>query len=135
VDQFKLEIAEGIAIVKVDIPSATLREAKPMWELFESEMIFDWKKIIIDLTACTFIDSTFIGMIIKIFRRVNEKESQMKLVFPQITDIESFRVVGITKILECFNSVENAIKSYEPHASVKRIDIDQKSLYHSIMHV
>jgi anti-anti-sigma factor len=135
VDQFKLEIAEGIAIVKVDIPSATLREAKPMWELFESEMIFDWKKIIIDLTACTFIDSTFIGMIIKIFRRVNEKESQMKLVFPQITDIESFRVVGITKILECFNSVENAIKSYQPHASVKRIDIDQKSLYHSIMHV
>jgi len=135
VDQFKLEIAEGIAIVKVDIPSATLREAKPMWELFESEMIFDWKKIIIDLTACTFIDSTFIGMIIKIFRRVNERESQMKLVFPQITDIESFRVVGITKILECFNSVENAIKSYEPHASVKRIDIDQKSLYHSIMHV
>jgi anti-anti-sigma factor len=134
-DQFKLEIAEGIAIVKVDIPSATLREAKPMWELFESEMIFDWKKIIIDLTACTFIDSTFIGMIIKIFRRVNEKESQMKLVFPQITDIESFRVVGITKILECFNSVENAIKSYQPHASVKRIDIDQKSLYHSIMHV
>lgn len=134
-DQFKLEIAEGIAIVKVDIPSATLREAKPMWELFENEMIFDWKKIIIDLTACTFIDSTFIGMIIKIFRRVNEKESQMKLVFPQITDIESFRVVGITKILECFNSVENAIKSYEPHASVKRIDIDQKSLYHSIMHV
>lgn len=134
-DQFKLEIAEGIAIVKVDIPSATLREAKPMWELFESEMIFDWKKIIIDLTACTFIDSTFIGMIIKIFRRVNERESQMKLVFPQITDIESFRVVGITKILECFNSVENAIKSYEPHASVKRIDIDQKSLYHSIMHV
>jgi anti-anti-sigma factor len=135
VDQFKLEIAEGIAIVKVDIPSATLREAKPMWELFENEMIFDWKKIIIDLTSCTFIDSTFIGMIIKIFRRVNEKESQMKLVFPQITDIESFRVVGITKILECFNSVENAIKSYEPHASVKRIDIDQKSLYHSIMHV
>jgi anti-anti-sigma factor len=134
-DQFKLEIAEGIAIVKVDIPSATLREAKPMWELFESEMIFDWKKIIIDLTACTFIDSTFSGMIIKIFRRVNEKESQMKLVFPQITDIESFRVVGITKILECFNSVENAIKSYQPHASVKRIDIDQKSLYHSIMHV
>ena len=134
-DQFKLEIAEGIAIVKVDIPSATLREAKPMWELFESEMIFDWKKIIIDLTACTFIDSTFIGMIIKIFRKVNEKESQMKLVFPQITDIESFRVVGITKILECFNSVENAIKSYQPHASVKRIDIDQKSLYHSIMHV
>jgi len=134
VDIFNLEIAEGVAIVKVDIPSATLREAKPMWKLFENEMIFDWKKIVIDLTACTFIDSTFIGMIIKLYRRISESNSQLKLVFPQITELESFRVVGITKVLECFRSVEQAVESYRPDSSVKRIDIDQKSLYHSVMH-
>lgn len=132
-DQFKLEIAEGIAIVKVDIPSATLREAKPMWDLFENEMIFDWRRIIIDLSSCSFIDSTFIGMIIKIFRRVNEMDSKIKLVFPQITDIESFRVVGITKIMECFNSVENAVKSFRPDAYVPRIRVDQKHPYQAVL--
>ena len=131
-DIFNLEIAEGVAIVKVDIPSATLREAKPMWELFESEMIFDWKRIIIDLSACTFVDSTFIGMIIKLYRRINESNSQLKLVFPQITDIESFRVVGITKIIECFKSIDLAVASFQPDSEVKRIHIEQKSLYQSI---
>ena len=131
-DIFNLEIAEGVAIVKVDIPSATLREAKPMWELFESEMIFDWKRIIIDLSACTFVDSTFIGMIIKLYRRINESNSQIKLVFPQITDIESFRVVGITKIIECFKSIDLAVASFQPDSEVKRIHIEQKSLYQAI---
>jgi len=131
-DIFNLEIAEGVAIVKVDIPSATLREAKPMWELFESEMIFDWKRIIIDLSVCTFVDSTFIGMIIKLYRKINESNSQLKLVFPQITDIESFRVVGITKIIECFKSIDIAVASFQPDSGVKRIHIEQKSLYQTI---
>lgn len=131
-DIFNLEIAEGVAIVKVDIPSATLREAKPMWELFESEMIFDWKRIIIDLSVCTFVDSTFIGMIIKLYRKINESNSQLKLVFPQITDIESFRVVGITKIIECFKSIDLAVASFQPDSRVKRIHIEQKSLYQTI---
>lgn len=131
-DIFNLEIAEGVAIVKVDIPSATMREAKPMWELFESEMIFDWKRIVIDLSSCTFIDSTFIGMIIKIYRRINESNAQLKLVFPQITETESFRVVGITKIIDCFKSVDLAVESFQPESKAKRIHIDQKSLYHSV---
>ena len=128
-DIFNLEIYDGVAVVKVDIPSATLREAKPMWELFESEEIFYWKNIIIDLSACTFVDSTFIGMIIKIFRRVNEKESRLKLVFPQLNDIESFRVVGITKIISCFKTLEQAVYSYKPNNKIPKIQIDEKSVF------
>lgn len=131
-DIFKLEIFEGVAVVKVDIPSATLREAKPMWELFESEEIFYWKNIIIDLSACTFVDSTFIGMIIKIFRRVNEKESRLKLVFPQLNDIESFRVVGITKILSCFRTLEQAVESYKPNKKINKIQFDETNVYNSV---
>lgn len=131
-DIFKLEIFEGVAVVKVDIPSATLREAKPMWELFESEEIFYWKNIIIDLSACTFVDSTFIGMIIKIFRKVNEKESRLKLVFPQLNDIESFRVVGITKILSCFRTLEQAVESYKPNKKINKIQFDETNVYNSV---
>lgn len=100
-----------------------------MWELFESEEIFYWKNIIIDLSACTFVDSTFIGMIIKIFRRVNEKESRLKLVFPQLNDIESFRVVGITKILSCFKSLDQAVESYKPNKKIPKIQFDEKSVF------
>jgi anti-anti-sigma regulatory factor len=131
-DNFSISTIDDIAVVKVDIAAATLRDSQGLWDKMAADSIFDQPKIIIDLTPCTFIDSTFIGMIVKIFKKVSEKNSFLKLAFPQITDLESFRVIGITKIVECFNSLENAIESFKPGASTPKITIDQKSLYHTI---
>lgn len=131
-ENFSINYKKDIVIVKVDLPAATMRDAQFLWEIVASDSVFDKEKIIIDLSTCSFIDSTFIGMIVKIFKRVSEKHSVMKLVFPQITDIESFRVTGIAKILECFKSLDNAIESFNPDSSVSKIDIDQSNLYHTI---
>jgi len=131
-ENFSINYKKDIVIVKVDLPAATMRDAQSLWEIVASDSVFDKEKIIIDLSACSFIDSTFIGMIVKIFKRVSEKHCVMKLVFPQITDIESFRVTGIAKILECFKNLDNAIESFNPDSSVSKIDIDQSNLYHTI---
>ena len=131
-DNFTTSFVDDIAIVKVDIAAATQRDSQGLWNHMAEGSNFDEPKIIIDLTPCTFIDSTFIGMIMKIFRTVSEKNSLLKLAFPQITDLESFRVIGISKIIECFNSLENAIESFKPGAAVSKIAIDQKSLYYTI---
>jgi anti-anti-sigma regulatory factor len=125
-DNFELEIIEGIAVVKIANTTATLKDAPFLWDLFESELVFDWKKIIIDLSLCTFVDSTFIGMIVKIFRRANDNDNHLKLVFPQITDINSFSVAGITRILECFSTLQNAVESFKPEASISKIVIDRE---------
>lgn len=131
-DNFFIDTIDDISIVKVDIAAATQRDSQGLWDKMAEASVFDQEKIIIDLTPCTFIDSTFIGMIVKIFRRVNENNGLLKLVFPQITDLESFRVIGITKILECFISLENAIESYKTGSSLQKIAIDQKTLYYTI---
>ena len=131
-ENFTLKIVDHIAIIKVELVSATLRDSQALWDMMDIDSIFEKQKIIIDLSGCTFIDSTFIGMIVKIFRRINENDGNLKLVFPQITDLESFRVIGITKILECFGTLANAIESYNPDSSVSKIDFDEKNLSHSI---
>ena len=131
-DNFTLKIVDHIAIIKVELVSATLRDSQALWDMMDIDSIFEKQKIIIDLSGCSFIDSTFIGMIVKIFRRINENNGNLKLVFPQITDLESFRVIGITKILECFGTLANAIESYNPDSSVSKIDFDEKNLSHSI---
>lgn len=131
-DNFSISTIDDISIVKVDIAAATQRDSQGLWDKMAEDLVFDQPKIIIDLTPCTFIDSTFIGMIVKIFRRVSEKDSRLKLAFPQITNLESFRVIGITKIVECFSSLEDAIESFKPGASVQKIAIDQKTLYYTI---
>ncbi|MCU0333008.1 MAG: STAS domain-containing protein [Ignavibacteriaceae bacterium] len=131
-DNFLISTIDDISIVKVDIAAATQRDSQGLWDKMAEYSIFDQPKIIIDLTPCTFVDSTFIGMIVKIFRKVNETHGLLKLAFPQITNLESFRVIGITKIVECFNSLEDAIESFNPSTSVQKIAIDQKTLYYTI---
>jgi stage II sporulation protein AA (anti-sigma F factor antagonist) len=111
-DDFKLEMIKDILVVKVDILIATHRDAKPLWDEFENHLLFNRNKIIIDLSYCSNVDSTFVGMIMKIFRKVKEKNGQLKLVYPEITTADVFQLTGIPKIIECFESREKALNSF-----------------------
>lgn len=125
-DDFKINVIDGVAVVKIDILIATHRDAKPLWDELESRLIFKWNKLIIDLSPCNYIDSTFIGMIVKIFRKVSEKNGQMVMVFPKINTIESFSVLGITKILPCYNSLEEALKGLGAQPNNQKLKFDAK---------
>jgi anti-anti-sigma regulatory factor len=111
-DEFKIDVINDILIFKVDVIIATHRDAKPMWEEFESHLLFNHKKIIIDISSCNTVDSTFIGMIIKIFRKVNEKNGQLKLIYPQVPS-DIFQLTGVSKIIDCYDNPDNAIKSFD----------------------
>jgi anti-sigma B factor antagonist/stage II sporulation protein AA (anti-sigma F factor antagonist) len=126
VDDFKMNVIDDIAVVKIDILIATHRDAKPLWDELESRLIFKWKKLIIDLSPCNYIDSTFIGMIVKIFRKVSEMNGRMILVFPKINTIESFSVLGITKIVPNYNSLEEALNSLGSQQKNQKSKINSK---------
>jgi anti-anti-sigma factor len=111
-NHFHINQIDGIILIKVDLVDATDKEAKTLMEVFERYLLFDGSKIFIDLTSCSHIDSTFIGMIVKIFKKVSEHKGQLKLVFPQLSTVDSFRVIGITKILKCYDSADEALDAY-----------------------
>jgi len=108
----------NIVVVKVDPVSATLTDAQPFWEEFEKNNLFNNSKIIIDISRCVHIDSTFMGIIVKIFKRVSGNNGQLKLVFPQLSSIDSFRISSITKVLECFDTLEEALAMLRLNLSV-----------------
>ena len=109
-EDFQIYYKDNIAVVKVDLVAATLRDAQPLWNEFENYTLFNHSKIIIDLSTCAHVDSTFIGMIIKIFKRVLENNGQLYLVFPQLFSIEALRVIGIKKIIDCYDNLEEAFE-------------------------
>jgi len=117
-EEFQINQIGNIVVVKVDPVSATLRDAQPFWEEFEKNNLFDHNKIIIDISRCVHIDSTFMGMIVKILKRVNGNNGQLKLVFPQLSSIDSFRISGITKVLDCFDTLEEALAMLRSNLSV-----------------
>ena len=111
-EHFQVNQTDGIVVIKVDLIDATDKEAKTLLEVFERYLLFDGSKIVIDLDSCSHIDSTFIGMIVKIFKKINENNGQLKLIFPQLSVIDSFRIIGITKILKCYNSADEVLADF-----------------------
>lgn len=120
-DEFQIIHIDNIIVVKVGPVSSTLRSAQPLWEEFDKNNLFSHNKIIIDISSCIHIDSTFMGMIVKIFKNVSGNNGQLKLVFPQLSSIDSFRISGITKVLECFDSSEEALAMLRLNLSVSEL--------------
>ena len=112
-EHFQVNQIDGIVVIKVDLINATDKEAKTLLQVFERYLLFDGSKIVIDLASCSHIDSTFIGMIVKIFKKVSENNGQLKLIFPQLSIVDSFRIIGITKILKCYYSADEALAAFQ----------------------
>ena len=125
-DEFKIKITDDIAIVTVDLVVATQRDAKPIWDEMESKGILEWDKVIIDLSFCTFIDSTFIGMLVRIFKKIADKKGQMKLVFPEKDARIYFHTTGITKVVPCFNTLSEAVNSFNSEIPIRKISFDEE---------
>jgi len=127
-NDYKINIVDDIAIVTVDLLVATLRDAKPFWDELESKSILNWDKIIVDLSFCTFIDSTFIGILVKVFKTVSSRNGKMKLVFPEKNSVVYFHTTGITKIVDCFDTLSEAMDSFKLKLPTKKIIFENKFL-------
>ena len=125
-DDFKIKIIDDIVIIVVDILVATHRDVKPLWDELESKSILDWDKIIIDLSFCTYVDSTFVGLIVKIYKRMYEKNGQLKLVFPETKAMIYFHTIGITRMVDCFNTLNQAVKSFDTKIPTRKIVFDDE---------
>jgi len=128
-NDYKIKTITDIAIVTVDLLVATQRDAKPFWDELENDLILKWDKVIIDLSYCTLIDSTFIGMIVKIFKTVSRNNGQLKLVFPENNARIYLHTTGIIKVVDCFNTLNEAVKSFDSKIPTRKISFDEELLY------
>lgn len=125
-EDFKIKIIDDIAIVTVDLLAATQRDAKPLWDKLEVKGVLEWKKVIVDLSECTFIDSTFIGMLVRIFRTLSNNDCQMKLVYPENTARPLFHTTAIIRIVKCFETLNEAINSFDTKFPIRKISFGQE---------
>ena len=125
-DDFKINIVDDMAIVAVDLLVATHRDAKPFWEELEQKCILKWEKVVIDLSFCTFIDSTFVGILVKTFRTISANKGILKLVFPESNAKNYVHTSGIAKIIDCYNTLDEAMDSLSSDIPIRKIFFEDK---------
>ena len=72
-EDFELVVVKGVRTVVVNLTRATLKESKILKSIIEGQIIIGIRKLVIDISQCEFVDSSFIGSLVVGLKRMKEK--------------------------------------------------------------
>ncbi len=112
-ENFEKQLSGDVLIEKVNLPRATNVEASIMKKrLFEDIHLYN-KNIIVDISKCDFINSTFLGALVVSLKRTRKTGGDIKLVITSSSFAEGIvDNSGILRIFEIYTSAKDALKSY-----------------------
>jgi anti-sigma B factor antagonist/stage II sporulation protein AA (anti-sigma F factor antagonist) len=102
-----------VVVLAVNLSRAILNEAIPFRNLVEEEINTGHTKLVIDLSECDYIDSTFFGVIVKVSRMMIDIGCKLKVVKPAIVGEYIFIHTNTNKLFDKYNTREDAIKSFK----------------------
>ena len=106
------EIRGDIITNRINLLRTTVNEANELRNLLEEQIVFGHSKIVIDLSQCTHLDSTFIGVLVINQKKLQEKDGELVIVEPLDPAKELFYLTGVSKMFNTFESAEDAIRSF-----------------------
>lgn len=110
---FEKQLSGNVLIEKVNLLRATFVEAGIIKKKLLDDIKLNNKKIIVDISNCDFIDSTFLGAMVVSLRRTRETGGDIRLVIaPSSITRGILNSSGILKVFEDYSSVEDALKSF-----------------------
>ena len=102
----------GYLIASINIDKATFEEAIEFKSLVEEEIDNGFYNIIISLNNCKSLDSTFVGVLVVIWKKTRSKGGTLKLVKSGNFNHAVLHLTGAIEIFEKYNTIEEALASY-----------------------
>jgi anti-anti-sigma factor len=111
-EDFSREIIKDVLIESVNFSRATFKEAG----LFKDRLVYDILtnnlKIVIDLSSCEYIDSTFLGSLVVVLKKMTERGGEIKYVIPQPSALYLFKITGLYSVLNLYKNKLEAVDSF-----------------------
>lgn len=109
----KAEIELGdTVILELDLLLANTQNAIPFKEYVLDMISKGQKKIIVDLRNAYIIDSTFIGAMVVILKKIKKSDGQLRLVLnSEIKSLRTFFITGLDKVFDIYNNLDEAKQS------------------------
>lgn len=111
--EFNREEHGNVMVETVNLGRATLKEADEFKQRLVEDMQKGWHKIVVDLSECEFIDSTFLGALVVSLKKVTGLGGDLRLVGFQPGVHSMFELTRMYRVFESFKTKEEAIKSFQ----------------------
>jgi anti-anti-sigma factor len=109
---FIKEIYEDVVIEIVNMTRATLKEAIDFKTILTSEIDTGCRKMIIDLSGCEYMDSTFLGTVVVALKKIANVNGNLVLIYPKTFAYDMLHVTGSMKLFEVFESMDQALQYF-----------------------
>ena len=111
-EDFEKIYLDGVFVIAVNLNRSTINEAIIFRKILKEEINSGHTKLVIDLSKCVYIDSTFFGAIIVASRMLNDIGYKLKVVKPAIAGEYIFTHTNTLKLFDKYKTREEAIKSF-----------------------
>jgi len=110
---YELSEKRGVTFIKVQLEKATA-EIKTEFEAYLKKRIDEEnvKKMALDLSNVVFVDSSFLGALVKGLKRISNKKGDIKVIGLQPPVRAMFELTRLYKVFEIFNDENDLIRSY-----------------------
>ncbi|MFO7447131.1 MAG: STAS domain-containing protein [Ignavibacteriaceae bacterium] len=109
---FSKETHGNILVEIVNLTRATLKEAEEFKQILAQDIEAGWRKVVVDLSECEFIDSTFLGALVVSLKKVTALGGDLRLVGFQPAVHSMFELTRMYRVFEAFKSKEEAVNSF-----------------------
>ena len=116
---FEQKIVDDVLVITVNLPRASMNESADLKNLLNEQIILGKNKIVADLSQCSSLDSTFIGVLVLIHKDLITKGGELKLVEPLEPAKELFHLTGVAKIFNTYDTQEEAVKTFNKGVAPK----------------
>ena len=113
IEDFKTLFVNDLAIEIVNLSRATYKEASQLKKNLDDLIKDNQKKIIVDISQCEFIDSTFLGVLVLSLKSSAKIGGDIRLVRPDEVVKTLMEKAGTLNVFNLYDSIDEAIKSFE----------------------
>ena len=112
-ENFNKIFVDRVLVIEVNLTRATMNEAIAFRKILEEEINFFHTNLVIDLSKCEYIDSTFFGAIVMTAKMLSNIGSRLKVVIPAPGGEHIFTYTNYVKVFDKYKTREDAIKSFK----------------------
>ena len=111
-EDFEQKIEKDVVVEVVNLTRATLKEANEFKKILQVDIEKKFRKLVVDISQCEFLDSTFLGALVMGKKSINKIGGDLKIVEPPSVFKALREKTGTLHIFESYKSVEDAINSF-----------------------
>jgi len=111
-EDFEKKIENDVVIEVVNLSRATWKEANEFKKILEEDVEKKFRRLVVDISQCEFMDSTFLGALVMGKRLINIG-GDLKIVEPDSVFKVLREKTSTLNVFETYKTVEEAINSFD----------------------